>query len=188
MPAARPRRIVLLSGWLKSGKDTVGEYLCRAHGFRRLAFADALKDEVSETYGIPRDLLDSQDGKDLPVGSSGQTVRDLLIRHGQWRRSQDPAYWIHKVLREIQQATGHIVITDWRFPHEFDVIDSAVGGGAEKWRVQRWAAPPKLDESEVALDSMQFGVTLANTGTLADLYAQVDSHMGALSGRCSSFE
>ena len=169
--------IVMLSGWLKSGKDTVGEYLCRRYGFKRLAFADALKDEVSATYGIRRDLLDSQQGKDTRVesfpireGSLAPTVRDVLIHHGQWRRSQDLDYWV----RKVQPRPGdRIVITDWRFPNEFEVLSQRCT--VETWRVERWATPPRTDPSEVALDSHRFDLTLKNTGPVAELYSQIDA-------------
>lgn len=60
-------KIFAVSGWAGSGKDTVAEYLIKTHGFRRVAFADILKDMVAEQYGIDRSSLDDRDRKEKPL-------------------------------------------------------------------------------------------------------------------------
>lgn len=163
--------VVMLSGWLKSGKDAVGDRLVRRHGFVRLAFADALKDEVAALHGIPRELMDTQKGKDV--------VRDVIIAHAQARRAQDPRYWIDAVARGIIRAAGSgVVVTDWRFPNEHDALRDAAlcaGGTVRAWRVRRWQEPPLHDPTEQALDAWtRFDAHIDNTGTLDDLHLAVD--------------
>lgn len=53
-------KIIALSGWAKSGKDTLAKYLEETVGTTRLAFADILKDEVSKQYGFPREWCDNE--------------------------------------------------------------------------------------------------------------------------------
>lgn len=159
-------KLVMLSGWLKSGKDAVGEHLVRRHGFVRLAFADALKDEVASLHGIRRDLMDTQEGKDV--------VRDIIIAHGTARRAQDPHYWIDAVARKIRHGGWpRVVVTDWRFPNEHDAL-RACAATVLTWRVQRWQEPPLRDPTEQALDASHFDAFIDNTGTLADLHRAVD--------------
>lgn len=60
-------KVVAISGWKRSGKDTVGEYLKRTYGFSRVAFADPLKDMAAKEYGFPRDHADDPAFKEAPI-------------------------------------------------------------------------------------------------------------------------
>jgi hypothetical protein len=60
-------KVIALSGWKQSGKDTLANYLIENHGFIRYAFADTLKNMVAETYNIPRDHCDNVDFKEKPI-------------------------------------------------------------------------------------------------------------------------
>ena len=163
--------VIMVSGYLKSGKDVVGKRLCKAHGFTRVAFADLLKQQVSELYNLNRAALDTQVGKDTEV--RGRTVRSILIEHGQLRRKQNVNYWVECVLDTLQiQKLKRVVITDWRFPNEYArLAEQAV---VHSWRIDRWDAPPLIDETETALDSFPFDVRIDNRGSLADLCEKVD--------------
>lgn len=46
--------VVLVSGWMGSGKDTLVDRLVKQHGFVRFGFADELKDDVSKEMGFDR--------------------------------------------------------------------------------------------------------------------------------------
>lgn len=56
-----------LSGWPKSGKDTVADYLVKQHGFVRISSGDALKEQVSRDHEIPLSDLHDVGRKDLPL-------------------------------------------------------------------------------------------------------------------------
>jgi hypothetical protein len=73
-------RIIALSGWKGSGKDTVAAYLERAHGFKRVSFADPLKDRVSEQFGIARTSLDDPNLKEQPLLKLPVNPRDRYSR------------------------------------------------------------------------------------------------------------
>lgn len=162
--------VIMLSGYLQSGKDAVGKRLCGMHGFTRLAFADMLKDEVSALYSLKRADMDTQEGKDTPIDDK-HTVRSILIKHGCMRRKRNENYWVDAVLAKIG-SHKRVVITDWRFPNEYNRIsDHAV---VSSWRVERWEKPPIQDESETALDTFVFDKCIRNGGTLEDLYEAVD--------------
>ena len=59
-------RVIAISGWKQSGKDTAAEVLIEK-GFKRVAFADVLKDRVASDFNIPRDYLDNPDYKEEPL-------------------------------------------------------------------------------------------------------------------------
>jgi len=60
-------KVVMISGWKGSGKDTAAEFLIKEHGFIRIAFADPLKDLVSEEWDIPRSWCDDRNYKESAI-------------------------------------------------------------------------------------------------------------------------
>lgn len=80
-------KVLAISAWKRSGKDTLFDRLVGA-GAVRVSFADPLKDRVSEEYGIRRADLDEQDKKEQPIlhlpvdpqDGFTRTIARLLIR------------------------------------------------------------------------------------------------------------
>lgn len=60
-------KVVAISGWKRSGKDTMASYLIEKYGAIRVSFADPLKDMVAEEYGIDRGSLDDPKRKESPI-------------------------------------------------------------------------------------------------------------------------
>lgn len=60
-------KVIAVSGFKGSGKDAVAEYLANEYNFERQAFADTLKNMVSEQYNIPRSWCDDPKYKELPL-------------------------------------------------------------------------------------------------------------------------
>lgn len=60
-------KVIAISGWKHSGKDTCADYLIKNHNFTRIGFADPLKDMVAKEYGVKREWLDDPQYKDLPL-------------------------------------------------------------------------------------------------------------------------
>lgn len=59
-------KVVAISGWAKSGKDTSADYLI-SNGYKRVAFADVLKEMVAEQYNIPLQACHNQELKEKPL-------------------------------------------------------------------------------------------------------------------------
>lgn len=59
-------KVIALSGYKRSGKDTAAEVLIQ-NGYTRVAFADVLKDMAAEEYGIPRSHFDDPAYKERPI-------------------------------------------------------------------------------------------------------------------------
>ncbi len=73
--------IVAISGWKGSGKDAAANHLMEKHGFKRLGFADPLKDSVAAEYGIARQYLDDQSKKEQPILSRPVYCKDSFSAH-----------------------------------------------------------------------------------------------------------
>ena len=179
-------RVVLLSGWMGSGKDHVARVLVERHGYTRFAFADMVKDEVATLYRVPRELMDTHEGKNTMIGD--RTVRRYLIDHAEACRTMDPLCWTRPVCRQIlEREIDRVVISDWRMPAEHEGI-TAVFDNVTTLRVQRWAvhpSEPHVDPTESALDTFQFDAVFDNSGTTADLEQCVDHLADILHGDTS---
>ena len=93
-------RILAISGWKKSGKDTLANHLVDNHGFERRGFADDLKREVIRKYGLTSEQVFSQELKELPLPEYPITPTDdfsLMIAK--------------KLFREFRGAAGEVPVT-----------------------------------------------------------------------------
>lgn len=176
--------VVGLIGRKQSGKDTFASRLVTAHGFTRLAFADALKGialdvdpiiDVTPNYaGVFSRLSDALgtmhgwDGaKQLPA------VRQLLQSLGVATREWiDPHVWVEALARQAHRVSGPVVVTDVRFINEVDWIKYA--GGATV-RIER----PGIDRtdthvSETELDGYRADHLVINDSSVASLHATAD--------------
>ena len=52
--------IIGICGLIGSGKDTIADYLVTNYNFKKLSFADKLKDSVATMFDWDRDLLDGK--------------------------------------------------------------------------------------------------------------------------------
>jgi len=104
-----------ISGKAGSGKSTMAKHVlaaCEERGIpvARIGFADELKREVLELYGIDKHM----------VGG-----REALIRHGEERRLKDPGVWIRPVAKRVRlaQVCGVLpVVDDVRSLAEYEML------------------------------------------------------------------
>ncbi len=170
----RPSKtIILLSGWMQSGKDTVGEVLVTKYDFKRYAYADALKDELSNLLQIDRQLFDTIEGKNKLL--QGKTIRQHLIDYGQARRKSDSLYWVKIVCKLItQEHNSRIVITDCRMLNEIEHIIETFGKNQVICcRINRWKEPPLKDETEMALDDFPFDIVIDNDNDTVTFHEKI---------------
>ncbi len=195
------KRIILISGFIGSGKDTAAYYLVKRHKFVKLSFASSLKDSLSNIFGWDRELLE------------GVTIESRV-----WRETVDewwanklnipnftPRYamqhigtqvmrehfsnniWVASLENKIRKETNSVVVTDCRFKNEFDSIKNL---GGISIRIERNAEPewvklarsdfskfkevyPEIHPSEYSSIDFEYDHTINNNGDLADLHAQL---------------
>lgn len=178
-------RIIAVAGLIGSGKDTIADYLCTFHGFKRLSFASSLKDAVSSVFGWDREMLEgstksSREWREQvdPWWAERLNMPNLTPRHilQQWgtdvlRNHFHDDIWIASVENKLRTAQDDIVITDCRFRNELTAI-KRVGGIT--MRVNRGPNPSWYD---IAIqynngDSSK-ALTLYNLGVHASEYSSV---------------
>jgi len=178
-------KIILLSGWAGSGKDTVADYLVTKHGYKKFALATPLKDLAAELYKFPRELADSQEGKRQlwRVGYSKKTIRQILLhvaRIDKFRFGDD--IYADETVAQIAKESpdAKIVISDTRYLNEIRVIlEFAIKEKHEfaVWRInlRDRDESPVDDISEHALDTYRANAYISNPGdSLENLYAIVE--------------
>jgi hypothetical protein len=143
--------ILGVTGLISSGKDTVADYLCTFHGFKRVSFAASLKDAVSAVFGWDREMLEGstkssrewREQKDewwserLNMHITPRWVlqywgTDVLRNHFH----QD--IWVASVENKLRQVKDDIVITDCRFANELATLKRV---GAKTCRIERGDRP-----------------------------------------------
>ncbi|HEY8060266.1 MAG TPA: hypothetical protein VID94_15995 [Acidimicrobiales bacterium] len=161
------------------GKDTVGGLLVEEHGFRRYAFADALK-----AFAVKcNPLIDTTSG--LP---SGRIHLAQAVMKAGWEETKQhfalsrlflqnvgiaareefgENFWVDRVMAQVGSQQRSAVITDVRFVNEADAIRAAGGFVIKVHRPGVHALNAHV--SEHALDDYDFDGHLFNDGTYDDL-------------------
>lgn len=167
-------RLIGLSGKKRSGKDTLAARLIDAHGYTRLAFADAMRDMALEVDPlIYRDTHLAEYVQDLgwEDAKANPEVRRTLQRLGQAVRTVDPGFWVRITMAQASTVAGPVVITDVRMPDEAIAIEAA---GGLLVRLERPGQAVDEHITETALDGWPFTVLVRNDATVAHLWTAAD--------------
>ncbi len=174
--------IIGLSGKKLSGKDTVYELAAELIGsgkrIGRVAFADPLKQEVSEITGMRIEFIEEHKCE----------FRSLLQVWGTEfrRRFNGNDYWINKMGEIIKKSSDHfdvIFITDVRFKNEADFIREQGGQVVRVERRQFDTYPGEIDTHATEKDMddySQFAYVLNNDKTKEILTRSVGTMLETL--------
>lgn len=91
------------------GKDTAADYLISLFGGQKKKFSTPL-------YEI---LHHAQDTLNFPREKDGQFLQYIGT---EWARAKDPDVWVNYLLKDIENTTDHIFVTDLRFKNEFRLL------------------------------------------------------------------
>lgn len=162
----KKRRIIILGGFIGSGKDTAADYLVRRHHYVKLSFAASLKDVCCAVFGWDRELMegstpDSRAWREMVdvwwaerLGIPHFTPRWAMQHIGTeaLRHHFHDDIWIASLQRKIANTNKSIVITDCRFPNEMSAIQ-AMGGITV--RINRGQYPEWLELARTNLDEFK---------------------------------
>ena len=134
-------KIIGITGFIGSGKDTAADYLCEKHNFKRMSFAGALKDAVAIVFDWDREMLEgtTPDSRAWREQVDHWWANRLNIPHltprwilQQWgtevcRVGFHNDIWVASVENQLRKSKHNIVITDCRFPNEIESIKKSNG-------------------------------------------------------------
>lgn len=181
-------RKIGLAGKSGSGKDLIADYLGERYGYRKIAVADGIREEV-KTFMSSALLMEMIKENIIPVNfqvvweaymasiwakPTSPEMRVLLQWWGtEYRRSQDPDYWIKKLATRLDND-DLMVVSDVRTPDEMETIRKA---GGEVWFVERpgvGSVGISNHYTETALENAVFDVHIKNDSTIEALKQMVD--------------
>jgi hypothetical protein len=191
--------IIGLSGYAKSGKDTVAEIIreIQPEKWKIKKFSGKLKQIASILLGMPEHLFENQDFKSEMLGEEWwknygdfyhqTTVRDFLqllgtdaIRNGLHSNA-----WVNALMADYKPAKmdqynpSNWIVTDVRFPNEAEAIKDR---GGIIIRIDRPGVEPvNAHPSEVALDKWDFDYKIANVSDLPALKQTVEVLLNKIS-------
>jgi dephospho-CoA kinase len=160
------------AGKMQVGKTTAADYLVRRHGFVKYALADPIKEIATTGFGWD--------------GAKDERGRRLLQEIGTVGRNYDAEMWLQPLDARLEREDPpRAVVDDVRLAREVAFLDRRGFTAARIDRpVEPVFAPSSSDQSghetEVELDEVAFDVTIDNSGTFEQLFAQLDALVARL--------
>jgi hypothetical protein len=187
--------IIGISGLIGSGKSTVANILINNYNFRRLSFADSLKDVVSTVFCWPRELLEGTTEESRKwreeIDTWWANKLDIPNLTPRWvlqywgtdlcRNNFHQYIWIASMEKKLINLNNNnnYVLPDTRFPNEINLIKSLNG---KAWLVKRgnnpnWlthyieldVVPTEIHPSEWLWAKSDFDNVIENNSSLEDL-------------------
>lgn len=167
-------KIIGLTGYARTGKDTVAKTLLDEYGFKRVAFADKLREfvlAINPILASGRRLSEEIDFVGWEIAKGQAEARRLLQETGLTvRKFFGEDSWVNLAFSGMN-PTDSIVVTDVRFKNEADKIRHL---GGVVWRVERpGVGPVNSHISESQMDGYSYDAIINNDGSLDDLVEKV---------------
>lgn len=141
--------IIGLCGYARAGKDTAADALVEARGFRKVAFADSLKRDVTMMLNAAGICVDFENPEQK------EEWRDLLVFWGRKMRQKDPDYWIKRLIFECKKKhiglDEAVVIPDVRYLNEANWV---TGHGGSIFMVDRPGVGPANEEEQMSIEQI----------------------------------
>jgi hypothetical protein len=125
--------LIGLMGYARSGKDTIAKFLVSRLGFKRLSFADTLKEDLNEFFKVQ--VWEDLQGKEIeikfedidflnPINSETKEIlRPYMIWFGEkMKELNGPHHWTNRAFSKIIESDQKLVITDVRRKNELEIF------------------------------------------------------------------
>ncbi len=193
-------KLIAITGFRSAGKDTVADFLVKNYGYTKLSFAGAVKDVASVVFDWDREMLEGSTIESRlkreqvdewwakRLGIKNLTPRWVLQNFGTelFRNHFHDQIWIAVLERKIMKY-DKVVVTDCRFPNEYDMIRKYKGmvisvqrGVNPVWfndiKNDIIKTPPcDLHSSDWLWIKFNIDKVLYNNSTIDNLYEQIKS-------------
>lgn len=171
-----------ISGYARSGKDTVAAHLIESAGFTRMSFADPMR-EALVNLNPNITFVGLEDSVELKLAverfgwealkSLAPEVRGLMQRMGTevGREMFNEDFWVDAALDRAEDGSK-LVFSDVRYPNEANAIKKL---GGKVYRVTRkGVGPANSHPSEIGMDDYEVDVLIENNGSLSDLAEKIE--------------
>ena len=103
------KRIYALVGAMRTGKDSVANFLTETRGFKQIAFADQIKEDLG---------ISKEDFEAAKIAGNIEELRTKLWAFSAQKKKNDSYYFIRKVIEKAVNSDESVIITDIRTPEE----------------------------------------------------------------------
>lgn len=158
------KKIILISGKARSGKDYIADLLKNkfeedGKKVLKLAYADKLKEYLCILFNLDLATLNDLKNSEIPFCLNGLTMRQILQKFGTdiFTKNIDEMFWVKEAAKTIKNSDAEIIlITDYRFNNERQ-IDSYVNSKVLEIRISGTNCIRSFNHiSEFALDNNKF--------------------------------
>lgn len=170
-------KIILISGNKRSGKDTLADAIIENNeNYRKETFAGALKETVNSLFEWSDEWADNnKEVIDKRWGVSPRQAYQFFgteIMQEAFPRKfyffdikMGRKFWAHKLASRLIPNQFNYIISDTRFPHEYEVMrDFAIKNNIDFLSVRVYGENKNQDEhlSEVLIDHIPFDFSITN--------------------------
>lgn len=176
-------KLIAFTGKIGAGKSTAAQYLYETHKYRKMPFAQTLKEMLIYMGLSAVEVYGSQ--KEVPNETilGGKTPRHAMQTLGtEWGRNLiHPDIWVDCWKRKASLCKDRIVVDDARFPNEFRIIEELNGIIVN---IERAPTLNEPHESEQHKPSRVFDM-ISNGLTINDLHDDIDQMLKTYSALIS---
>jgi hypothetical protein len=120
-------------GYARSGKDTIAKFLVSRLGFKRISFADTLKEDLNEFFKVQ--VWEDLQNKGIQIkfedvdflnprdSETKEILRPYMIWFGEkMKELNGPHHWTNRAFSKIIESDQKLVITDVRRKNELEIF------------------------------------------------------------------
>jgi hypothetical protein len=125
--------LIGLMGYARSGKDTIAKFLVSRLGFKRISFADTLKEDLNEFFKVQ--VWEDLQNKGIEIkfedvdflnpcdSETKEILRPYMIWFGEkMKELNGPHHWTNRAFSKIVENDQKLVITDVRRKNELEIF------------------------------------------------------------------
>jgi len=162
-----------------TGKDTFADYLVKHYEFKKITYAEPLKEISRYLFHLQEEQLSDPYHKEIKIPYWDLTPREIFQRIGTdlFRNHFDKDFWIKqfeiRFLKDMdkKEKTTNMVCSDVRFQNEADLIKKY---GGILVRVDRPNLEKKDSHESEKLEIVGHDYYIENSSSLQDFYDKID--------------
>jgi hypothetical protein len=181
----RMPRIIAICGAKRVGKDLLSNYICNRYGYKKIAFAEPLKDCIKGLFNFTEDQVGDSYVKDVVDERWGIAPRKAMQFFGteilQYKIQEllpdtDRKFLAYTLISKLKEDVAY-VISDMRFMHEYEEVKKL---GAFVIRIDRPDVMPDVNHdvavhtSEVSYKDIPYDMHIHNDGDIAEFIKKFD--------------